>query len=126
MLRCHETWLSFLIQHVAASLRLNPPPKRGIGSVLLWHEAVTELYLEFKQLFKVCAPSVCQTISLASPPVETNTIECSNALLCHGTWLSFLMPPVAASLLLNPPPELGVGSVPLCHETVAELRLEFA
>ena len=25
------------------------------------------------------------------PPVETNTLELSNALLCHGTWLYFLI-----------------------------------
>jgi len=41
MLRCHGTWLSFLIQLVAVSLLLNPPPERGGWQrILLWHEAV--------------------------------------------------------------------------------------
>jgi hypothetical protein len=59
------------------------------------------------------------------PPVETNTIECSNAVLCHATWFSFLILPAVAALSRNPLPELGVGSVPLWHEAVTELYLAF-
>ena len=42
-------------------------------------------------------------------PVEKNTLELSNALRCHGTWLTFLIPLVVVALLRNPVPELGVG-----------------
>jgi hypothetical protein len=119
MLRCHGTWLSFLIQLIAVLLLLNPPPKGGVGRILLWHEAVTELYLEFTQLFKAFAPS------FSCPPVETNTIECSNVLSSHGIWLSFLKFPESSALIRNPTPELEVVRIILCHETVAELRLEF-
>jgi hypothetical protein len=31
----------------------NPLPELGVGSVMLWHEAVTELDLEVTQLLKV-------------------------------------------------------------------------
>ena len=86
---------------------------------------MAELHLKFAQLLKSYVPTGCQT-SLTCPPFESNTLELSNTLLCHRTWLSFLIQVVAASLLLNPPSELGVGRILLCDEAVAELHLEFA
>ena len=45
----HGAWLSFLVQPVVPALSRNLKPERGVGvgSVLLWHVTVTELYLEF-------------------------------------------------------------------------------
>ena len=77
-LRCHRTWLSFLVQLVEVSLLQNPPTELGVGRVFFWHETDTELCLVFAQLLKSYAP-----ISLACPPVETNTIECPDVLSCH-------------------------------------------
>ena len=122
-LRCYGTWLSFLIQLVVAALLINPLPKLQVGSVLLWHATVAELYLEFAQLLKSYAPR----ISLACPPVESNTLELLNTLRCNRTsWLSFLIQLVVAALSVNPAPELGVCSILSWHATVAELHLEFA
>ena len=120
-LRCYGTWLSFLMQLVVAALSRNPLPERGVGRIPCWHEAVAEVRLEFAQLLKSYAP-----ISLACPPVESNTLELSNTLRCYVTWLSFLMQPAVIALIVYPLPELWVGSVLLWHEAVAELRLEFA
>ena len=106
-LRCHGTWLSFLITLIAVALSINPPPERGVGRVLMWHEAVPELYLEFTQLLKAIVPNGWQT-SRACHPVETNSLERSNALLCHGFWLSFLITLIAVALSRNPPPSLGL------------------
>ena len=119
VLLCHGTWLPFLIKPVVAALSRNPLPELGAGRILFRHEAVTKLYLVVTQLLKPYAPR------LAYPPVETNIIECSNALLCHGTWLSFPLLPVFTALRKNTPTELGVGSVPSCYEAVAELFLVF-
>ena len=99
-----------------------------------WHEAVAELLLALTQLLKSYAPNGCH-ISLACPPVETNTIEFSNAFGCHVTWLSFMeqpavvalsRQPAVVALSRNPPPELGFGSrVLLWHVAVTELYREF-
>ena len=118
---CNETWLSFLKQLISSALITSPPSELGVGSVLLWQEAVTGLYLVFAQLLKSCA-----LISLGFPPVKSNTLELLNALLCHATWLSFLQRLILSALIPNPPPELGVGSVPSWHEAVAGLYLVFA
>ena len=67
---------------------------------------VAELRFEFAQLLTSYA-----SISLAWPPVESNTRELSNTLRCHGTWLSFLMQSIKPALSRNPLPERGVGSV---------------
>ena len=99
--------LSFLVQLVVIGLRHDPLPEVGVGRILDWHEAVADLRLEFKQFLKSFVP-IGSTSHL---PFETNTIEHSNTLLCHGTWLSFQMQPVVAALDLSPHPELGVGSV---------------
>ena len=120
-LSCHGTWLSFLIQLVVAALSPNPPPERGVCSVLSRHEEVTEKYLVFGQLLKSYAP----TSLVACSPVESNTLERSTTLSCHETWLSFLVQLEVAALSPNPLPELGVYSVMLWHETVAELHLKF-
>ena len=103
-----------------SALITDPPPERGVGRVSLRHEAVAGLYLVFAQLLKSCGP-----ISLGCPPVESNTLERSNTFRCHGTCLSFLIPPVFDALSGNPDPELGVGGVPLWHEAVTELYLVF-
>ena len=138
-LLCHVTGLSFLIQPVVVALSVNPLPELGVGSVLLWDEAVAEL-LEFAQLLKSYAPNGCtcppfetNTLELSNtihgcmcPPFESNTLELSNTILCHATGLSFLIQPVIVALIRNPLPELGVGSVLLWDEAVAELDLEFA
>ena len=111
---------------VAAQIR-NPPPELGVGSVLSWHEAVTELNLVFAQLLNSYTPIGCHTSpGPACPPVESNTLELSNALLCHGTWLSFLVKHVVAALIQNPVPELGVASVLFRYEAVTELCLVIA
>ena len=110
---------------VGAALLRNPLPELGAGSVLLWHDAVAEFSLEFAQLLKPYAPNGCQ-ISLDCSPVESKTLELSNTLLCHSSWLTFCVLPVFRALNRNPPPKLGVGRVPLCYEAVAELSLEFA
>ena len=106
---------------IGAALLRKPLPELGAGSVLLWHEAVAE----FAQLLKPYAPNGCQ-ISLDCSPVESKTLELSNTLLCHSSWLTFCVLPVFRALNRNPPPKLGVGRVPLCYEAVAELSLEFA
>ena len=80
-----------------------------------------DLHSEFKQIFKAFVPSKIIWLLF-----ELNTIELSNMLRCHGTWFSFLIQLIAASLFLNPLPERGVGSVLLWHEAVTELYLEFA
>ena len=107
-LRCHGTWLAALVQHVVDALSGNPHPEREVGRVPLCYEAVAGLLLVFAQLLKAHAATIIIWI-----PVETNTIELSNVLRCHGTWLSFLVEPVVAALSRNPLPELGVGNVPL-------------
>ena len=99
-------------------------PELGVGSIPLWHAAVGELDFEFTQLLKVFAPNACQ-ISLACPPIETNTLERSNALLCHGAWLSFFIELVECALSRNPLPELGIGKIPEWHAAVTELDLVF-
>jgi hypothetical protein len=70
------------MQLVVATLRPNPFPELGVGRISEWHEVVTKLRLEFAQLLKSFAPTEYE-IRPACPPVETNTIECSNALSCH-------------------------------------------
>ena len=110
------------MQPVVGALSRNPVPERGVGRILAWHEAVAELRLEFAQLLKSYAPRN----SLAWLPVETNSIERSNTLSCHGTWLSFLMQPVFVALIRNPIPELGVGRILAWHAAVTELHLELA
>ena len=57
---------------------------------------------------------------------ETNIIECSNALCCHETWLSFVIRLGVVALMRNPLPELGIGCITVWHEAVAEVHLEFA
>ena len=104
-LNCSGTWLSFLIQLAVAALIRKPSTERGVCSVLSWHEAVSELRLVFTQLLKSYAP-----ISLVCPLVEPNTLELSNGLFCHRTWLSFLMQLVVAALLRNPKPEPGFAA----------------
>ena len=104
------------------ALLRNPPPEREVGSVLLWHETVAKLHLEFAQLLKLYSPNACTTCL----QFESNTLELSNAFRCHITGFSFLIQLVVAALSVNPLPELGVGSVLLRHETVAELCLELA
>ena len=122
-LRCHATWLSFLIRLAMVALSCTPNPKLRVGRIPAWHEAMTELHLEFTQLLKSYVPYGCH-ISLACPPVETNNTECSTALCCHRTSLSFLILPVVAALSPNPQPELGVDRVPTRDSAVAELYLE--
>jgi hypothetical protein len=84
-LLCHGTWLSFLMQLILSALSGNPPPELRVGRILVWHEAVTEMHLECEQLLKTYPPNRTCPISLASPPVESNTLELSNTLLCHRT-----------------------------------------
>ena len=51
-----------------------------------------------------CFPSVYDTRrlfdpkSISCPSDETKTLELMNVLLCHGTWLPFLVKPVVAAL----------------------------
>ena len=118
--RCYRTWLSFLMQPVVVALVVYPVPERGVGSVLSWHSAVAKLRLELAQLLKSYAPR----INLACPPVETNSIERSNTLSCHGTWIPVLVQPVGGALSRNPIAELGVGGILAWHAAVAELFLE--
>ena len=120
-LSCHMTRLSLLKQLILSALTKNPPPELGVGRILIRNDAVAGLYLVPAQLQKSCAP-----ISLGCPPDESNTLELSNALLCHGTWLSFPIQPVVAALSRNPPPELGFGRILIRHEAVAEPYLVFA
>ena len=117
---CHGIWVFFLIQPVVTVLSGNPQPELGVDSVLLWHEAHPLLWVgcsgrpfllivnaatEFIA-FNFCCCGTRQWPNCAlnwhncsnrTPnqscfsPVESNTIELSNTLLCHGTWLSFLM-----------------------------------
>ena len=115
-LLCCNAWLSFPIQLVVVAVLRNPIFEFGVGRIINWHQVV--------QMLKSYSPNVCQ-ISLACPPVESNTLELSNTLLSHETWLSFLLQPIVAALLRNPPPELGVCSVLVWHEAVTEFRLEF-
>jgi hypothetical protein len=82
MLCCYGTWFSFQ----AMVLIFNPPPELGVDRVLDWNDAVAELYLEFAQLLKPFAPNSSICI-----PDKFNTIELSNTLRCHVTWLLFLM-----------------------------------
>ena len=56
-------------------------------------------------------------------PDEFSTLELSNTLRCHGTWLSFRIQLVVVALSRNPLPE--VGRVLLWSEAVTELCLEF-
>ena len=69
---------------VVAALRENLYPERGVGSrrILVWHDTVTELRLEFTHLLHSHAPNGCK-VTLACAQVETNTFECSNVLSCH-------------------------------------------
>ena len=85
-LSCHGTWLSFLIHLALSAPSRNPLPELGVGSIPAWREAVGELRLVFTQLLKAFLPR-----SIFCVPDETNTIECSKTLSCHGTWLSFLI-----------------------------------
>jgi hypothetical protein len=66
---------------------------------------VAELHFEFAQLLTSYAP-----ISLAWPPVESNTLELSSAFGCHGFWLSFLMQSIKPALSRNPLPERGLDT----------------
>ena len=116
---CHATGLSFLIQPVIVALIRNPLPELGVGSVLLWDEAVAELDLEFAQLLKSYAPNGCQ-LSLACSPVKANTIECSNVLSCHRSCLCFF---VFLPLLMTL--SLGVGRIPSWHKIVTKLNIAF-
>jgi hypothetical protein len=94
--------------------------RNGVGSVPLWHPAVTELNIEFTQLLKTLAPNGCQNI-LVCPPVKTNTLERSHALLYHGDWLSFLIELVGCALSRNPLPELGTWLSFFIQPVVTEL-----
>ena len=109
---------------ITLALSRNPLPELGARRICVWHKTVAELYLEIAQFLKSNAPNECQ-IGVACSPVETNTIECLNALRCHGTSPSFRILPVFEALLRNPIPELGVGRVMLWHVAVAEELLEF-
>ena len=80
--------LDFPLQPIDGALLQNPMPEVGVGRILAWHEAVTEVLLESAQLVKSYAPYAGQT---SPAPVETNTLELSNTLRCHATWLSFLI-----------------------------------
>jgi len=80
VLFCHGTWLPFQVKPVVPALIRNPLPELGAGRILFRHEAVPELYLVVAQLLKLYAPNGCQ-ISLICPPVESNTLELSNAPL---------------------------------------------
>ena len=124
MLRCHGTCFSLMVQLTLVALFRNPSPELGVGSVLLWHEAVTELHLEFTQLFKPFVPTGSQ-ISITCPPYESNILELLNTLRCHGTWYSFLIQLVLGALLGNPLPELRTGNVVCWHEAVTEVCLVF-
>jgi len=101
---------------VAALLR-NSLTEPGVGRVMLWHGAMTELYLVMTQLFK---PFVLSSIILF--PFEFKTLEGSNMFRCHGTWLSFLIQPIIAALLRNPFPELGVGRILDWHDAAIKLH----
>jgi hypothetical protein len=125
VLLCHGTWLSLLMQPVSVALSQNPPPKFGDGRRMFRHEAVTAQYLVLAQLLKAYAPNGC-SISLGCPPAEFNTLELSNVLLCHGTWLSLLKQLILSALSRNPPPELGVCRKLFRHEAVTGLYLVFA
>ena len=56
---------------------------------------------------------------------KSETLEFSNTLFCHATWLSFEIRFALVALRRNPLPELGTGSILLWHDAVAELRLVF-
>ena len=79
-------------------------PERGVGTILVWHEAVAELFIEIPQLFKLCVPNGCH-MSLACSPVETNTIECSNIFSCRRSWLFFRVIPESLALVRNANPK---------------------
>ena len=113
----HGIWVISLIQPVLIALNRNPFPEVGVPA---WHKAVPDFVLECAHLFKMFVPS-----KITCPPIESNTIECSNTLLCYVTWLSLLVHPVLIALMRNPCPEFEVGSVLMWHETVAELHLVF-
>jgi hypothetical protein len=118
-LRCHGTWLSFMIQPVVATLPRSPMPELGVGRVMLWHDTIAKLCFAFKQLFKPVVPT-----SLACSPVESNTIECSNMLNCHRSCLFFMIQPIPSALLPNPTPQLGFGRIQFRHDAMAKLFLE--
>ena len=122
-LRCHGIGLSFLTKPVVPALIRNPHHKLEVGRIIVWHETGAKMCSEFPQLFQPCVP---RNIMLL--PFEFSTLELSNALCCHGAWLSFLVKPVVSALLRNPHSELGVGSILDWHAAVAvaELNLEFA
>ena len=75
--------------------------------------------------YSTCIARFIHTTDSSCLPFETNTIESSNALCCHGTKLSFRVLLVVAALSRNPIGEREVGSIPFWHVAMAELRLEF-
>ena len=92
-LLCHGTWLSFLIQPVVASLTRYPITELGICSVMLWHEAVAELCLEFTQLLKSCAPIsfACLALALAISSLVLALAIVSNLLRTRPLFGLFLV-----------------------------------
>ena len=102
------------------ALSRNPPPELRVLRILVGHEAVAELCLEFAQLLKLYAPKS----STCCLQFESNTLELLNAFRCHGTWLSFMIRLVDAVLSQNPLPELRVLRILAGHEAVAGLQLE--
>jgi len=113
--------LAFLPGTICSSCAESKPNSRAWGGQNTW---LTRHSLEFAQLLKSYAPNGCQ-ISHAYPPVETNTVECSNVLSYHTTWIFFRALPLLSTLIRNPDGKLGVGRVLSWHDTVAELRLVF-
>ena len=113
------------MQLIVVALVRYPPPELDVGRVVSWHEAVTEFFLEFAQLLKSYLPNGIN-VSLACHPVESNTIECSNAIPCYWTWLSFLIQLVFDALSRNPifASLMFWQRIVLVDEAVAELSLE--
>ena len=78
-----------MVQFVSAALIRNPLPKLWVGSVLVWHEAVTELRLEFTKLSEVVAPL----------RVTSSLIISSFKSRCTEIWLVLVLGIAISSLM---------------------------
>ena len=77
----YSTYCMYLL----IALSGNPLPELGVdGSVVVWHNAVTELYLEFAHVSEVVAPL------RVSSSVNINSFNNSFKSRCIETWLLFL------------------------------------
>ena len=82
--------------YLLIALSGNPLPELGVdGSVVVWHNAVTELYLEFAQFSEVVTPLRVST------SVNINTFNNSFKSRCIETWLVLVLV-LAVSSLMRP------------------------